>query len=616
VVLAEVNPLGVGVKADGSLQGTFASAPATANYQVVPTIGDVDDGVIRYDIASNILVNAQTRRAHVQAISALVAQNSLPGVQLDYRGLLPDIRDMFSRFVQELSGELHARGKTLSVRVPLPTQLSDDDFESGAYDWQALGAAADALQVPAPASANAYKPGGAMDQLLRWAVAHVNRYKLVLALDTRVQDHVNNQTTERGYDEALKALLGKIQVEGVTSDGTRPQQQVRLSLALVPGFQGFTRDADTQAFVYGYLDPSANLHTVYLENADSVAFKLALAGRYHLRGVSFSGLLSRGADPSLWDAIARFQQSVPASAPKYQLVWTVTDSSGQQVQASAPQDLLAPLSFLWKAAPAPDRYTIGVVISSPLSSLPGDTLTIQVVNSTSPTPARVTSAPLAPRRPETTPGPTRTPTVTRTPAPARTPTPTRTPAAPRPTNPPAPAPSNGGSFGYGIQVDPNDNLSFVVAKIKQMGFGWVKLQMPWKDVQPAPGVYNWWDGRINTFANNGIKVMLSIVKAPRWARPAGSDFSQEGPPSDEHIGDFANFLGQVASRYQGKVGAIEVWNEENIRNEWGGEPFDAARYVRILCAGFAQIKASNWGMIVISGALTPTGAPPPLAVND
>jgi hypothetical protein len=64
------------------------------------------------------------------------------------------------------------------------------------------------------------------------------------------------------------------------------------------------------------------------------------------------------------------------------------------------------------------------------------------------------------------------------------------------------------------------------------------------------------------------------------------------------------------------VQAIEVWNEQNLHYEWGNEPLDAARYMRLLAAAYRAIKANCSVMIVVSGAPTPTGARPPAAIPD
>ena len=48
-----------------------------------------------------------------------------------------------------------------------------------------------------------------------------------------------------------------------------------------------------------------------------------------------------------------------------------------------------------------------------------------------------------------------------------------------------------GGFGYGFQVDQAADYDRALLMTAQAGFGWVKLQVPWKDVEPAPGQLNW-----------------------------------------------------------------------------------------------------------------------------
>jgi hypothetical protein len=178
----------------------------------------------------------------------------------------------------------------------------------------------------------------------------------------------------------------------------------------------------------------------------------------------------------------------------------------------------------------------------------------------------------------------------------------------------APRPNAPGFFDYGIQVDAGD-LGGSVAGIQGLGFHWVKFQLPWKDFEGAgPGQRNWPDDVVGAFNSNGINILASIVKAPMWARPGDTNKDVEGPPADPNT--YASFVGEFAARYCGRVQAIEVWNEQNLWYEWGGEKLDAARYVRLLAAAYRAIKAACPSMIVVSGAPTPTGATPPAAIRD
>jgi spore germination protein YaaH len=586
--LVEVNPLGLTVNQDGSLGGAIVTVPASQNYIIVPTLSNIEGGVPRSDFVTNMLVNDKTRKAHVQAISDLVVQNLLPGIDINYAGLNADARPYFTKFVQELATELHARGKMLTISVPLPSQLAEDDYDTGAYDWSVIGQLADGVKLPSLLTANAYKPDGPMERLLNWTVARISRYKLQIALDTLAQDRVSNQTQSRTFNDALRSLVGKIQIEGLTETYAIPSQDVKLSVSVPSGFNGFKRDDQTKAYVYNYKDDDNRDHTVYLETAESLTYKMGLASQYNLKGVAFRGLLGSGTDPTIWDAIAQYRQSVtPTKSPDYALVWTVTDGKGKQIQSERRSLTGSDVSFTWKAAPVPDKYTIGASITANGTPAPGDQVAIAVA----------------------------IPTETPTPIPSPTPIPTDTPvpvqprpAAPR-TNPaPGPGPvSAPGFFGYGIQIDPGNNLNQAVGNTKNIGFGWVKVQVPYGNFYPAPGQvdFSMMDRVVNAAAAQGLRVMFSIVKAPRWSRPAGD--TDEGPPADPNTYGF--FVGKVAEHFRGKGMAYEIWNEENLYYEWGGlgNKLSAARYIELLKVAYAAIKAADPDAIVVSGAPTPTG---------
>ena len=66
-------------------------------------------------------------------------------------------------------------------------------------------------------------------------------------------------------------------------------------------------------------------------------------------------------------------------------------------------------------------------------------------------------------------------------------------------------------------------------------------------------------------------------------------------------------MAAIASRYRGKLHALEVWNEQNLAYEWGNEPLDARRYVELLCAVYRSVKAVEPSVAIVSGGLTPTG---------
>jgi uncharacterized protein YraI len=183
----------------------------------------------------------------------------------------------------------------------------------------------------------------------------------------------------------------------------------------------------------------------------------------------------------------------------------------------------------------------------------------------------------------------------------------------------APAPSGGGSFGYGIQAHMvhNDQAGQVMAMTTGMGFNWVKQQIEWRVFEGSQGAIDFGsaDGIVNAANAAGVNLLFSIVNAPAWAREGGHDASVGGPPADP--GTYAAFVGAMAGKYCGSsLKAIEVWNEQNLHYEWGNKPLNPGEYVGLLAAAYAAIKGACPSMTVVSGALTPAGNNMPLAMDD
>ncbi len=200
-----------------------------------------------------------------------------------------------------------------------------------------------------------------------------------------------------------------------------------------------------------------------------------------------------------------------------------------------------------------------------------------------------------------------------------------TPAAPVDTgSAPTPVPPAGGGepaleptipalldpgMEYGIQSNAlTGDPAYTVSTIQEKLFlGWLKQQLRWGDFSPAPGQMDWsgFDRVMDAASARGLRVLLSIVTAPQWTR--ASSEGVDGPPDD--LNAYAQFVGEVVDRYKGNVHAIEVWNEQNIDAEWKTNPqvVSPERYVEMLKLAHQAIKSKDPNIIVISGALAPTG---------
>jgi hypothetical protein len=167
-------------------------------------------------------------------------------------------------------------------------------------------------------------------------------------------------------------------------------------------------------------------------------------------------------------------------------------------------------------------------------------------------------------------------------------------------------------LGTQVQVPPDLNPELMaqwanVAK-NQLSVNWVKQQVRWEFFEPERGVYDWsqTDLYLPAAADAGLKVLISLVTAPDWAREPGANRSQHGPPADN--ADYVNFLTQLLQRYPGMIHAVEIWNEQNLDREWTStRGLTAANYIALLRDSYTAVKNIDPNIIVISGALSPTG---------
>lgn len=150
--------------------------------------------------------------------------------------------------------------------------------------------------------------------------------------------------------------------------------------------------------------------------------------------------------------------------------------------------------------------------------------------------------------------------------------------------------------------------------INDMGFGWGKGYVNWATVETEPGKFRWVDpdNVVTALGDQDAKILLRVHGTPAWARPTDSTFTNPAT----NLADFAAFMTQLASRYQGQVAAYEIWNEPNLYYEWGNREPDPAHYTDLLKTAYTAIKAVDPDALVISGGLSTTGNGSPTAYGD
>jgi hypothetical protein len=177
---------------------------------------------------------------------------------------------------------------------------------------------------------------------------------------------------------------------------------------------------------------------------------------------------------------------------------------------------------------------------------------------------------------------------------------------------PSPLDSRAFELGIQVQIPPGgnrDEMDSWVSDVKnRLAMDWIKIQVRWEDIETEPGVYDFDRLRmgLRRASLQGVKVMLSVVTTPEWAREDGVDIERHGPPADYQ--DYVNFVVELMNQFPGRFHAIEVWNEQNLDREWTSlRGLRADDYVELLRQTYQAIKQVNPDMMVISGALSTTG---------
>ena len=140
--------------------------------------------------------------------------------------------------------------------------------------------------------------------------------------------------------------------------------------------------------------------------------------------------------------------------------------------------------------------------------------------------------------------------------------------------------------------------------------GYIRLwdvKTAWRDINPAPGVWDWslLDEEIDQVERAGAKVLLVLGLTPQWAAkdPSAGDprwgAGSASAPADPST--FSAYVTAVMQRYGGRVAAVEVWNEANLRTFWVGSADEMADLTK---RAYDAVKAISPGTTVLAASTT------------
>ena len=427
---AVVNPNGAFLLPDGTVGGIgdVQNVDTASGVRVLPAVTNVHEGVVRSDWVDNLLADQALRDTHISQIAAWLQLDGLDGVHIAYQDIDPALRDDFTALVELLAAKLHDDGKLLTVQVDAPVRISEDQWDSGAYDLYRIGMAADGLYLPALKEPAAYMEDGQMENLLRWATRQADRSKIHLLISTYSREVQGNLAEDISYTQVL-AKVNEMALQGIQST-VSAGAKLSLQLASILESAGLRYDEASQSHWFAYQDEQGQERVVWLENASSVARKLDLVSMFGLRGMAVNNLLGEREqnDAQIWQVLDNYMRDGFANpiASDLAITYSVQNMAGESL-AMAVKPLSEPQADL-EAPKEPGEYVLAAAIAPSMGQ--GTPVSSEIVAFTVPSPTpTATDTPTHTSTPMPTFTPTDTPTFTpeHTPTEAFTPTPTYTP---------------------------------------------------------------------------------------------------------------------------------------------------------------------------------------------
>lgn len=143
---------------------------------------------------------------------------------------------------------------------------------------------------------------------------------------------------------------------------------------------------------------------------------------------------------------------------------------------------------------------------------------------------------------------------------------------------------------------PVERIDTDLALAVELGANQIRLEFPWRFLEPQRGVYDWSRADLIVHEANRYHMQIQpvVVYTPAWAASA--------PTEAPAPADFAAFMTALVSRYHRSIHYWELWNEPDSGHYWTA---DEHAYVDdILIPGYQGVKAADASAQVLIGGPT------------
>lgn len=242
-------------------------------------------GSVGFDagLAHRVLADPSARSNLVNNLVNLTTKDGWDGISVDIEKTPPADRNNFSAFVAELGKALKAKDKVMNISIPAKFVDYPSDLWSGAYDYAAIGKAADQVVLMTydehglGTTQGPIASQGWVDRVIRYAIGKIPNEKIVMGLPDYAYDWGSNKPMLPDYISHNQA------VERARKNGV---QVLTDANAGVPQFMYTAKGVR---------------HEVYFENTQSLKTKMEYALKHKLHGVGIWRLGME--DPTIWTSI-------------------------------------------------------------------------------------------------------------------------------------------------------------------------------------------------------------------------------------------------------------------------------------------------------------------------
>ncbi len=153
-----------------------------------------------------------------------------------------------------------------------------------------------------------------------------------------------------------------------------------------------------------------------------------------------------------------------------------------------------------------------------------------------------------------------------------------------------------------------EQLDAVAAALQAGNFRYVRQSFAWSEIEPEPGIYRWerYDPIVDVLSRHFITPVAVLHRAPAWARSPDQVTAFDAPPA--RFADFERFVTAVVGRYGDRLPFVQLWDQPNQPERWGGVAADPAQYVELLSVGSNAARAASPTTLIVLAEFAPSRA--------